>query len=60
MGKVIWQVRMCVDGFVAGTDDSVGTLLEGFTEPSALVNEIIRTTGAFMAGGRVFRADEVR
>src|SRR5829696_6638853 len=59
MSKVVWHVTMSLDGFIADPNDSVEALLKGFTGPSALADEIIRPTGAFMAGGRVFRADEV-
>lgn len=59
MGKVVWHVTMSLDGFIADPDDSVDALLEGFTGSSALADEIIQTTGTFMAGGRVFRPEEV-
>lgn len=58
-GKVIWHVTMSLNGFIATADDSAAPLLEGFFEPSALVEEIIGTTGAFMVGGRVFRPEDV-
>lgn len=50
---------MSLDGFIASPDDSVAAFSEKFTEPSALADEIIKTTGVFMVGGRVFRPDDV-
>lgn len=51
-GKVVWHVTMSFD-------DSITAFSEKFTEPSALADEIVRTTGAFMVGGRVFRPEDV-
>lgn len=59
VGKVVWHVTMSLDGFIADPDDSVEALLEKFTGSSVLADEIIRTTGVFMAGGRVFRVEDL-
>jgi hypothetical protein len=56
-GKVIWHVTMSLDGFTAGPDDSIAALLGRFNESSVLGDEVTRTTGTFMTGGRLFRGD---
>jgi riboflavin biosynthesis pyrimidine reductase len=57
VGKVIWHTTMSLDGFIADPHDSIAAFLEKSTEPSALANEVIQTTGVFMIGGRLFRGD---
>jgi riboflavin biosynthesis pyrimidine reductase len=59
MGKVIWHVTMSLDGFIADADDSVAPLVAGATGTSELGDEIVRTTGVFMAGGRMFPDDDI-
>jgi dihydrofolate reductase len=62
-GKVVWHVTMSVDGFIAGPGDSLdwvfgqgrfrdGTGAVDGTTRSALVEEVIATTGAFAVGRR--------
>ncbi|MFC0108719.1 dihydrofolate reductase family protein [Kibdelosporangium aridum] len=51
-GKVIWHMTMSMDGFIADQDDEVDWAL-GYGGPEELGNEVIRTTGAFMCGGRI-------
>lgn len=58
-GKVVWHVTMSLDGFIADPDDSVEAFHEESTGFSALAAEVIRTTGVFVAGGRMFRVPEV-
>jgi len=48
---------MSLDGFIADPNDSLDVPLERFSEPSALADEVIGTTGVFMVGGRMFRGD---
>ena len=52
VGKVTWRTTMSLDGFIADPHDSIAAFLEKSTEPSALANEVIQTTGVFMIGGR--------
>jgi hypothetical protein len=51
---------MSLDGFIADPNDSLDVPLERFSEPSALADEAIGTTGAFMAGGHSFAATSAR
>ena len=59
VGKVIWHVTISLDGFIADPDDSIEAFHEESAAPSALGAEVIRTTGVFMAGGRMFRVPDV-
>jgi dihydrofolate reductase len=63
MSKLIWHVTMSLDGFIAGPDDSMDWVFEQWTEKapeiedirvdkSPLADEIVRTTGAILAGRR--------
>ncbi len=51
-GKVLWHVTMSLDGFIAGPDDSMDWAIERATEPSAEADEVIKSTGAILAGRR--------
>jgi len=55
-GKVVWHMTMSLDGFIAGPDDDLDWY-SADTGPSELADEVIRTTGAFMAGGRLLTED---
>jgi dihydrofolate reductase len=46
-GKVLWHVTMSLDGFIAGRDDSMDWMT-GYA--TSLADEVIRTTGAILAG----------
>ena len=48
-GKVIWSVTMSLDGFIAGSNDEMDWVFQ-YTDPNPLVEEVIRTTGAVLAG----------
>lgn len=48
-GKVLWHFTMSLDGFVAGPDHDM-SWLTGFSFPTGLVDQYIRTTGAVLAG----------
>jgi dihydrofolate reductase len=50
-GKVVWHMTMTLDGFIGDRDDSIAWGSTG--GPSDLAAEVIRTTGAFMCGGRL-------
>ncbi len=56
---MVWHVSMSLDGFIAGPGDTMDWALEGASEPSPeamapspLAMEVIRTTGAILAGRR--------
>ncbi len=52
-GKVLWHVTMSLDGFIAGPDDAMDWVLR-YAEPNVAVDEVIRTTGAVLAGKRSY------
>jgi dihydrofolate reductase len=51
-GTVIWHMTMSLDGFIADRDDNVDWMSLADGGPSELGAEVIRTTGAFLCGGR--------
>jgi dihydrofolate reductase len=50
-GKVLWHVTMSLDGFIAGPDDAMEWAFE-YNEPSPIADEVMKTTGAILAGRR--------
>jgi dihydrofolate reductase len=52
-GIVVWHVTMSLDGFIAGPDDAMDWFFE-HAEPNPAVDEVIRTTGAILAGRRTY------
>ncbi len=48
-GKVVWSVTMSLDGFIAGPNDEMDWVFQ-YDDPNPLVEEVIRTTGAVLAG----------
>ncbi|WP_329474627.1 dihydrofolate reductase family protein [Kribbella sp. NBC_01484] len=54
-GKVVWHMTMSLDGFIGDRDDKLDWSF-GVNEPSELAAEVIRTTGAFLCGGRLVDA----
>ncbi|MFD3400235.1 dihydrofolate reductase family protein [Kribbella sp. NPDC058693] len=53
-GAVIWHMTMSLDGFIGDRDDKLDWSFAG--GPSALGDEVIRTTGAFLCGGKRIEA----
>jgi dihydrofolate reductase len=53
MGIVLWHVTMSLDGFIAGPGDDMDWIFE-YAGPSAVVDEVIRTTGAIVAGRHTY------
>ena len=51
-GTVIWHMTMSLDGFIGDRADSVDWMALGDGGPSELGAEVIRTTGAFLCGGK--------
>jgi dihydrofolate reductase len=49
---VLWHVSMSLDGFIAGPDDAMDWVFEYPPGPNPVVEEVIRTTGAILAGRR--------
>jgi dihydrofolate reductase len=55
MTLVQWNASMSLDGFIAGPDDAMDWVF-GYDGPNPLVDEIISSTGAILAGRRTFEA----
>jgi dihydrofolate reductase len=51
-GTVIWHMTMSLDGFIGDRADGVDWMTLGDGGPSELGAEVIRTTGAFLCGGK--------
>lgn len=52
MRQVVWHVTMSLDGFIAGPDDSMEWAFEYPEAPIRLADEVMRSTGAILAGRR--------
>jgi dihydrofolate reductase len=52
-GKVVWSATMSLDGFIAGPDDAMDWVFR-YPGPNPVVDELIRTTGAVLAGRRSY------
>lgn len=52
-GRVVWSATMSLDGFIAGPGDAMDWVFE-HAGPNPVVDEIIRTTGAILAGRRSY------
>jgi dihydrofolate reductase len=52
VSKVVWHVTMSLDGFIAGPDDSMEWAFEYPEGPIRLADEVMRSTGAILAGRR--------
>jgi dihydrofolate reductase len=50
-GKILWHVTMSLDGFIAGPDDAMDWAFE-YGEASPLADEVMKSTGAIVAGRR--------
>lgn len=54
-GKVLYHVTMSLDGFIAGPGDAIdGVFNVPRAEPSPVAAEVIRTTGAILAGRHLY------
>jgi dihydrofolate reductase len=51
VSAVVWHVTMSLDGFIAGPDDAMAWAFE-FEGPNPLADEVMRDTGAILAGRR--------
>ena len=51
MSKVIWHMTMSLDGFIAGPDDTMDWAF-GHEGPNRMGDEVMRSTGAILAGRR--------
>ena len=51
MTKVVWHVTMSLDGLIAGPDDTMAWAFE-HEGPNRLADEVMRSTGAILAGRR--------
>jgi dihydrofolate reductase len=54
-GKVVWHMTMSLDGFIGDRDDKLDWAVAS-GPPSELADEVVRTTGAFLCGGRLVEA----
>ena len=52
MSQVVWHVTMSLDGFIAGPDDAMEWAFEYPEAPIRLADEVMRSTGAILAGRR--------
>lgn len=53
VGRVLVHATMSLDGLIAGPDDAMDWVFE-YVEPSAADDEVIKTTGAMLAGRRSY------
>ena len=53
MSRVLWHVMMSLDGFITGPDDAMEWAFE-YEGPVPLADEVMRDTGAILAGRRWF------
>jgi dihydrofolate reductase len=54
VSKVVWHITMSLDGFIAGRDDAMEWAFDSWegTESNPLADEMLRSTGAVLAGRR--------
>jgi dihydrofolate reductase len=50
-GMVLWHMTMSLDGFIAGPDHEMDWVFD-YNGPSAIADEVMKTTGAILAGRR--------
>jgi len=50
--QVVWHVTMSLDGFITGPDDAMEWAFEYPEAPIRLADEVMRSTGAILAGRR--------
>jgi dihydrofolate reductase len=53
LSAVVWHVTMSLDGFITGPDDAMEWTF-AFSEPSAMADDVMSSTGAIVAGRRWF------
>ena len=53
MGIVLYHTAMSLDGFIAGPADAMDWVFK-HDGPNPVVDEVIRTTGALLAGRRSY------
>jgi dihydrofolate reductase len=58
-GKVVWHGTMSLDGFITGPNDAMDCVFE-ITDRSPAGDEVIRTTGAVLAGRRGYELGRQR
>jgi dihydrofolate reductase len=51
VSRVVWHVMTSLDGFIAGPDDTMAWAFE-YEGPNRLADEVMRSTGAILAGRR--------
>lgn len=54
MGKVVIHATMTLDGYIAGPNDDMNWMWE-YAGPNKTADEVIRTVGAIVSGGRLSR-----
>lgn len=54
MANTVIHATISLDGFIAGLNDEMGWM-DDYYGPDAVADEIIRSTGAVVTGGRLFR-----
>lgn len=54
MGSTVIHATMSLDGFIAGPHDEMDWMWE-YAGPNRVADEVIRSTGAIVTGGRLFR-----
>jgi dihydrofolate reductase len=52
VNQVVWHVTMSLDGFITGPDDAMEWAFEYPEAPMRLADEVMRSTGAILAGRR--------
>jgi dihydrofolate reductase len=52
VSQVVWHVTISLDGFIAGPDDAMEWAFEYPESPIRLGDEVMRSTGAILAGRR--------
>jgi dihydrofolate reductase len=56
-GKVLWAATMSLDGFIAGPNDAMDWVFQ-HAGPNPVIDEVIRSTGAVLAGRRSYDVGE--
>jgi dihydrofolate reductase len=54
VSSVVWHVTTSLDGFIAGPDDTMAWAFQYYDAPNRLADEVMRETGAILAGRRWF------